>query len=70
MVNYSLLLTDDGIGLEKRIDFLGVDASSALSVLSNEVEGRRAELWQEDHFICTLQRDGSGRGFWRINSGK
>lgn len=67
MQNYRLRLTDDGIGVEKFIDFEGLDASSALSVLSNESDGRRAELWTGNSLVCILERDRQGAGFWRIN---
>lgn len=67
MQSYRLKLTDDGIGIEKFIDFDGIDASSALSVLRNEMDGRRAELWSGEHLVCTLERDRQGGGFWRIN---
>lgn len=68
MQTYRLKLADDGIGIEKFIDFDGLDASSALSVLSNESHGRRAELWNGDRLVCTLERDRDGGGFWMVNA--
>ncbi len=67
MQSYRLKLADDGIGIEKFIEFDGVDASSALSVLGNEMSGRRAELWTGERLVCTLEQDGEGGGFWCIN---
>lgn len=68
MQSYRLKLADDGVGFEKFIEFYGLDASSALSILGKEVDGRRAELWDGDHLVCTLERDRQGGGFWRINA--
>ncbi len=67
MQTYRLKLTDDGIGIAKFIDFDGLDASSALSVLSNESGGRRAELWDGARLVCTIERDSEGSGFWVVN---
>ena len=68
MQTFRLKLADDGIGMEKFIDFDGLDASSALSVLSNECEGRRAELWNGGNLVCTIERDREGSGFWKVNA--
>ena len=67
MQSYRLKLADDGIGIGKFIEFDGVDASSALSVLGNELAGRRAELWTDEGLVCTLEQDGEGSGFWCVN---
>ncbi|GGD73212.1 hypothetical protein [Croceicoccus mobilis] len=67
MQSFRLKLTDDGIGLEKFIDFDGRDAGAALEVLDNEAAGRRAELWSGEQFVCALTRDSDGGGFWQVN---
>ena len=67
MQSYRLKLADDGIGIEKFIEFDGLDASSALSVLGNEMAGRRAELWTGERLVCTLEQDSEGGGFWCVN---
>lgn len=65
--SFRLKLTDDGIGLDKFIDFDAQDAGAALEVLDNEVAGRRAELWSGERFVCSLSRDREGGGFWQVN---
>lgn len=66
MTTFSLLYSDDGQGLAKRIDFDANDASSALAIAYQQARDRPAELWSEDRMLCTIKRTGRDGQVWQI----
>ena len=61
---YVLKFSDDGLGVEKRIEFDAADPGSALAVAAGEAPNRKAELWEESRRLCTIRR--SETAVWRI----
>lgn len=66
MNTYRIVLDDDGVGLDKRIEFEAEDAAQALMVLEREGRGRRAKVWENEAPLCSLVR--LREGFWTINT--
>lgn len=61
---YTLKFLDDGVGVEKRIEFDAADAGRALDVAKCEAPNRNAELWEGTKRLCTIRR--AEAAFWRI----
>lgn len=69
MHTYRIKLADDGIGVERTIEFEGEDTAAALNVLSTIDGGRRAELFEDGNFVCTLKQDQRFKGLWKVRGG-
>lgn len=61
--SYSLRFDDDGIGLQKRVDFEAVSTSIALEIAESECNGRWALLICEGTAMCQI---GHNAGAWLI----
>lgn len=48
------------------MNFESEDSAAALHVLGRLDVGSRAELWQEDKFVCNLSQDAGGSGVWSV----
>lgn len=68
MRTYRLEFADDRIGQAETITFEAEDPGRAIALLSNRQPGRRAELWEGEHFICTLRQDEAGDGVWQVDT--
>lgn len=67
MTTFSLHYEDDGLGLEKRVEFEARNAALALSIAHGEAEGRWAELLADGRPVCRLGRSATSAGdFWII----
>lgn len=58
MARYSLIYRKDGIGPDKRIEFLADDPSRALQLAHREACDRAAELWKDGEPVCIIRRVG------------
>lgn len=60
---------DDGLGVEKRVEFEADSPAQALLIAQGEAEGRWAELSADGQRICQLGREGLGAAnYWVIRS--
>ncbi|HJS12320.1 hypothetical protein [Sphingopyxis sp.] len=67
MITYALRYEDDGIGIEKRVEFEADTPAQALLIAQGEAEGRWAELSADGRPICLLGRENLGAGnYWII----
>ncbi|AIT82256.1 hypothetical protein JI59_22350 (plasmid) [Novosphingobium pentaromativorans US6-1] len=66
MATYTLRYSDDGRGLDKKIEFQAEDASGALIVAYSEAPHRNAELWEGARKLCTIRRYTTE--VWRIGA--
>lgn len=67
MATYRLNYAEDGLGLEKRVEFDADSPAHALEIARCEAEGRWAELSVEGRSICRFGREGVGLDhFWII----
>lgn len=67
MITYALRYEDDGIGIEKRVEFEADTPAQALLIAQGEAEGRWAELSADGRPICLLGRENLGAGnYWVI----
>jgi len=66
MLTCSLRYADDGVGVEKRVEFRANDPAAALAFAHREASRRSAELWCEDRKLCTLRRVGAGSDVWEV----
>ncbi|MBE1526922.1 hypothetical protein GGC65_001378 [Sphingopyxis sp. OAS728] len=64
MPTFTLRYKDDGLGLDKRVEFDATSPAVALGVASAEREGRRAILLADGEPLCELARE--SEGYWRI----
>jgi len=67
MHKYLLRVAGRGAGEEQIIEFESQDAAGALNVLATMDISPRAELWEDDFFICTISKDAAGRGVWGVS---
>lgn len=63
MQTYRLKFTDDGIGVDKIVEFDATNQAEALQVLQRHAKGRWTELWHNGVRLCRLFREGDGL-FW------
>lgn len=54
LFTYRLKFEDDGLGVEKTVEFTAPDASEALIIAGKEASGRNVELWRGDERLCRL----------------
>lgn len=67
MITYMLRYEDDGLGVEKRVEFEADTPARALLIAQSEAEGRWAELSANGRSICRLGRENVGAGnYWVI----
>lgn len=67
MKTFTLRYADDGLGLEKRVEFDADTPAQALEIARGEAAGRWAELSIEGRPICRLGREGTGADhYWVI----
>ncbi len=67
MTTFTLRYREDGLGLEKRIEFDAGNPAPAFSIAQGEAEGRWAELSADGKPICRLGRTGTDAGdYWVI----
>ncbi|MBJ7501188.1 MAG: hypothetical protein JHC57_15645 [Sphingopyxis sp.] len=67
MTTFTLRYDEDGLGLEKRIEFDAGNPAQALLIAQGEAAGRWAELSANGKPICRLGRAGAGAGdYWVI----
>lgn len=63
---YRLILRDDGLGVERTIEFEAAGAEAAFYVAQRECRGREAELMEGGRSLGRLQCLKQG-GFWRLS---
>lgn len=56
METYRLLFSEDGIGVERRVEFEALDAAVALMIAHEQARDRTAELWKGLERLCTIRR--------------
>ena len=67
MITYTLRYEEDGLGIEKRVEFEAETPAQALLIAQGEVEGRWAELCADGQPVCRLGRQSIGAGnYWVI----
>ena len=67
MITYMLRYEDDGLGVEKRVEFKADTPAQALLIAQAEAEGRWAELSADGKPICRIGRENVGTGnYWVI----
>ena len=59
MTTFTLRYAEDGLGLEKRVEFDAGNPAQALLIAQGEAEGRWAELSADGKTICRLGRAGT-----------
>lgn len=64
MPTFTLRYDDDGLGLDKRVEFDGTNPAIALNLASGEAPGRRAVLLADGKPLCRLGREAGG--FWVV----
>jgi hypothetical protein len=64
MPTFTLRYDDDGLGLDKRVEFDGTTPAIALNLASGEAAGRRAVLLADGKPLCRLGREVDG--FWIV----
>ncbi|HET6526875.1 hypothetical protein [Sphingopyxis sp.] len=68
MATYTLRYQDDGLGVEKRVEFDADSPARALGIAQGEAEGRWAELCIDGKPVCRIGRAGTGAGdYWVIS---
>ncbi|MDR7102889.1 hypothetical protein [Croceicoccus sp. BE223] len=60
MHKYLLTVARQGAGDEQIFEFESQDTAGALTVLSTMYVGPCAEPWEDNNFICTIERDAVG----------
>lgn len=60
MQTYRLKFEDDGIGVDKIVEFDSPNQGEALLVMQNHARGRWAELWHEGRLLCGVCRERDG----------
>ena len=63
---YQLVLSDDGQGLARTIEFEAASPDAALSVAERQCQGREAELFEDHRSLGRLQCAANG-GFWILS---
>ncbi|MBS7668141.1 hypothetical protein [Croceicoccus gelatinilyticus] len=66
MHRYRAELFDDGTGCYETITFEAADTATALERLAPVVTGKRAELWEDGQFLCTLKEEEDAQGVWKL----
>lgn len=66
MHKYRAELFDDGTGTCETIKFEANDTAAALKRLAPVVIGKRAELWEDGQFLCTLKEEENAEGVWKL----
>jgi hypothetical protein len=67
VITYTLRYEDDGLGVEKRVEFEAATPAQALLIAQGEAEGRWAELCADGLLICWLGRQSTGdSNYWVI----
>jgi len=66
MHRYQLKVAGRGAGDGQIVEFESQDTAGALNVLTTMNCGSRAELWQDNNFICTIKKDAGGDGVWAV----
>jgi hypothetical protein len=67
MTTFTLRYDEDGLGLDKRIEFDAGNPAQALSIAQGEAEGRWAELSVDGRPLCRLGRTATDVGdYWVI----
>ena len=56
METYRLLFSEDGIGVERKVEFEAPDAAKALIIAHEQAHNRSAELWKGRDRLCTIRR--------------
>ncbi|KHK90891.1 hypothetical protein [Novosphingobium malaysiense] len=56
LLTYRLKFEDDGLGVDKIVEFMAPDPAKALMIAGLEAANRYAELWQGNKRICRLRR--------------
>lgn len=64
MPTFTLRYEDDGLGLDKRVEFDGEHPALALSLSAGETPGRRAILLADGKPLCRLGHEEDG--FWIV----
>ncbi len=64
MPTFTLHYEDDGLGLDKRVEFDGSSPATALEIASSEPPGREAILSADGQPICRLAH--ADRGLWVV----
>lgn len=67
MHSYQLRVAGRGAGDGQIVEFESQDPAGALNILATMNVGPRAELWQDDTFICTIKKDAAGQGAWAVS---
>jgi len=68
MPSYSLKIAADRTSEAIHIRFDAVDAAEALIIAHREAVNKSAELWRENHKVCTIRREPvGGDEFWHIS---
>ncbi len=63
---YQIVLSEDGRGLARTIEFEASGADAALFLAERECAGREVELFEDDRSLGRLKCDGKG-GFWLLS---
>lgn len=67
MITYTLRYEEDGLGVEKRVEFEAKTPAQALLIAQGEAEGRWAELCADGKLVCRLGRQSTGASnYWVI----
>lgn len=64
---YRLILSDDGRGAARIIEFEGHSVECALYLAQQQCAGREAELFEDDRSLGKVRCHGAG-GFWMLSS--
>jgi hypothetical protein len=65
--SYQLVLSEDGRGVARTIEFEASGAEAALYVAERQCAGREAELFEDERSLGKLKCEGKG-GFWMLSS--
>ena len=63
---YQLVLSEDGRGVARTIEFEASGPEAALFLAQRECGGREAELFEDERSLGRLKCDGNG-GFWMLS---
>jgi len=67
MTTYKLIYEDDRHGVAKRIEFEAANATGALKIAGREAQGRWAQLFEGERFVCRIERiDPDGANIWIV----
>lgn len=70
MQTYRLIYENDRHGAAKRIEFEASNATGALKIAGKEAQGRWAQLFEGDRFVCRIERiDPDGANIWIVAHG-